>query len=161
MLGIYKILILDTSVNPDLNELKKSVYNVIYMDNGGYTCNTKEELIQSYSLLKRIFRTYNFELQQFCSNLQELQGIIDKEEEIQTPMDVKLFGMSWNRETDTLAPYKLNLNDQATTKREVLSTLNEVYDIYGIYAPILLRAKLFLQNISGNKVRGFRTSLIF
>ena len=148
MLALYHILILDQENNCELVDLKRSIYNLIYMDNGAYTCNNKEDLRTSYYNLEKIFKPFKFELQQYCTNDLNLQNKIDSETKSPTTEEVKLFGMSWNRANDTLAPYKIDLDSNADTRRKILQTINAVYDIYNLYAPILLRAKLYLQKIA-------------
>lgn len=147
MLGLYKILILDRSDNRKLDNLKRDIYNTIYMDNGSYSCNNSDELTSSYHSLRDIFSPYNFELQQFYTNSSDLQSLIDEEVRAAAPVSVKLFGMIWNRNNDSLSPAKLQLNASANTKRDILKTLNSIYDVYSVYAPLLLRAKLFLQKL--------------
>ena len=68
MLGLYKILMLDTEVNPHLNNIKRDVYNTIYVDNGSWSSSNKTELDKSYQSLIDIFAPYGFDLQQFCTN---------------------------------------------------------------------------------------------
>lgn len=151
MLGLYIILISDQTHDEKVNDLKKSIYNTIYMDNGSYSCNGIEHLKNVYSQLESIFSPYGFQLQQFCTNLYDLQKTIDVKTETVTPDDVKLFGMIWNRQTDSLIPNKIQLDDNANTKRDILRTINAVYDVYNLYAPLLLRARIFLQALQANK----------
>ena len=147
VLGLYKLLILDEVDDRYVSDLKQAIYNTIYMDNGSYSCNDAESLRRAYATLTDIFSPYCFGLQQFSTNLSPLQGEIDCTNDLVTPTEVKLFGMNWNRENDTFSPYKLSLNYNANTKRSVLQTLNSVYDVYDLYAPLILRAKLFMQRL--------------
>ncbi|XP_068203563.1 uncharacterized protein [Palaemon carinicauda] len=152
MLALFKILILDVeSDNEEMVNLKKSLYNTIYMDNGSYSCNSAKALYEAYYCLPNIFGPYKFELQQFVTNDAELQEIIDRDYDSETPKEVKLLGMVWDREADTLGPGKIFLDTQASTKRSILSTLNSIYDIFNIYGPILNRARLFLKKLQEDK----------
>ena len=120
------------------------------MDNGGYTTNNQDDLVESYKTIKDIFAPYQFMLQQFCTNSSEAQQKIDRENDSETPQKVKFFGMHWDMTMDTLSPYKIELNMQANTKRKILSSINGVYDVYNIYAPTLLRARLFVQQLQAD-----------
>ena len=60
---------------------------------------------------------------------------------------VPLFGMLWNKRDDTLGPHAPRLSLEANTKRTVLSSLNSIYDIYNLYVPILIRARVFMQSL--------------
>ena len=48
---------------------------------------------------------------------------------------------------DEISPPKLTLDESCNTKRKILASLNAVYDIFHIYAPLILRAKLFMQRL--------------
>ena len=147
MIGLYKMLISDRSDDIKINNLKEKLYNTIYMDNGSYSTNNSNELDEAFNSLEGIFSGYNMGLQQFSTNKISLQNKIDFNENLVTPETVKYFGMLWNRKMDSLSPYKINLDTHATTKRKVLATLNTVYDIFGVYHSVLLRAKLFMQKL--------------
>ena len=147
MLGLYKILMLEKSGDQKLDEMKRSIYNTIYMDNGSFSCNTEQEIIEAYAMLGKIFPPHKLNLQQHCTNVISCQKTIDGDQGSDTPASVKLFGMLWSRTDDTLTPHKLNLDKTSSTKRQILSSINSIYDIYNVYAPVLLRSKLFLQKI--------------
>ena len=151
MLALYKILVLDRTGDEKLDRLKKSLYNTIYMDNASYSCNSHEEMIYAYKSLETIFSPYKFELQQFSTNSEALQPELVSPAEESAPNETKFFGMSWNKVSDELIPNQINLDLNASTKRTILSTINAIYDIFNLYAPVLLRAKIFLQKLLCNK----------
>ena len=147
MLGLYKILVLDSSGNEKLDQMKKEIWNCIYMDNASYSYNSEKGLRDAYVPIKQIFEPRKMYLQQFYTNSMDLQSEIDAENSIETPIEVKFFGMIWNRESDYISPRPIHLDNTANTKRKVLSSLNSIYDIFNLYAPMLLRARLFLQKL--------------
>ena len=55
--------------------------------------------------------------------------------------------MRWDRKNDTFGPFPINLDIKANTKRKILSSLNYIYDLFNLYAPLLNRAKLFMQRL--------------
>ena len=152
MLALYYILLLDIERdNTDMIQLKREIFHSIYMDNGAFSCNSVSKLALVYELLPKIFSPYQFFLQQFCSNEQNLRTRIKIDFPTEdTESEVKLFGMLWNTKDDKLRPYPINLNVNADTKRLVLQTINSVYDVLNVYGPILNRARLFLQNLQLN-----------
>ena len=158
MLAIYKILILDEDRSEEVEEIKKAVYNSIYMDNGAYTGNEPEKLEKAFRILHDVFGKYGFQLQQFATNERTLKTKL-AEAEGENLEEIKLFGMRWNTSEDKIGPYKLKLDIEANTKKDILSTLNSIYDIYNIYAPFLLKAKLFLQRLSCDKSIKWKTVL--
>ena len=151
MLGLYHILMQKESADPKLQELKRHIYNNIYMDNGSFSTDEAESIEHACQQCIDVFGEHKFELQQFATNVQPVQDSLDVLQEAVTPDIVKLFGMNWCRSADSLSPYKINLDTEANTKRRVLSTLNAVYDVFGIYIPLLLRAKLFMQRLQEDK----------
>ena len=151
MVGLYKMLIMDKSDNDYLDNLKKMIYNGIYMDNGSYTTNDVEDLKKAYNALPNIFSPYRFELQQFYTNQPELQAVVDDALDSPSVDEIKLFGLIWNRANDTISPAKILLDEKANSKRKVLAALNGIYDLFNVYAPVLLRAKLFMQMLQTNQ----------
>ena len=149
-LVLYFILIMTKDEDDHLNNIKRQIYNSFYVDNGGFTSNNESEITACYNFLPQLFGVYNLNLQQFFTNSKYLQTQIDCE--VNKSDDcIKFFGMIWCRSNDKLSPMKINLNEYANTKRKILSSLNSIYDIFNIYGPILLRARLFLQKVHSDK----------
>ena len=145
---------LDTEgVLDKLKELKKLIYSLIYMDNGALTANDSESLHWGFDNLNNIFNLYKFELQQFVTNDVMLQEKLDKNLDEVTPDVVKLFGMKWNRITDSP---KLELNSKANTKRLMLKSIASSFDPYN---SILNRARVFMHELQLNTSLGWDTEL--
>ena len=160
MLALYKILVIDkSSDNFELNELKKSIYNLTYMDNCAISADEENYLNWSYGNLKNIFGEYGFSLQQFLTNNFKLQEKIDREYSVDTSIDSKLFGMKWHRDSDLISTKPINLNIDANTKRLVLKSIAEQFDIYNFNAPLLNRSKLFLHELQCDNQLGWDTKL--
>ena len=155
MLALYKILMMDTDTDSDsLKTLKKSLYDMIYMDNGAYTANTESEVQEAYKQLATIFEPYKFEVQQCISNALNLQKFIDEKEEEETPEVVKLLGLDWDRSQDNLMVRKLELNEEAKTKRTILSTIASNFDLFNFAGPLLNRSRLFMHKLQCNTTLG-------
>ncbi|XP_068224998.1 uncharacterized protein [Palaemon carinicauda] len=160
MIGLYKILMLDTEGDLDnLKELKKLIYSLIYMDNGAFTANDSESLHWGFDKLNNIFNPYKFELQQFVTNDVMLQEKIDKNLDEVTPDVVKIFGLKWNRITDCISSPKLELDSKANTKRLILKSIASNFDPYNYNGPILNRARLFMHELQLNTSLGWDTEL--
>ena len=76
-----------------------------------------------------------------------MQSKIDAEIGEKSLDSIKFFDITWDRVNDSLSPLQIKLDSQAKTKRSILSSLNSIYDIFNVYSPILLRAKLFMQRL--------------
>ncbi|XP_068200621.1 uncharacterized protein [Palaemon carinicauda] len=66
---------------------------------------------------------------------------IDKDMKFETPIENKLFGLTWNRISDEIFTKPINLNADASTKREVLTTIAAQFDIFGFNLPLMNRRK--------------------
>lgn len=148
MLALYKILIIDDDgTDEDVSKLRSIVFTLFYMDNGGYTSNDLVDLSWARQNLINIFGNYEFKLQQFVCNNSDLQRELDSESGEVTPEVVNLYGLKWNRVTDCLSTASLNLNSSANTKRLILKTYAENFDVYGYNLPLLNRTKLFIHRL--------------
>ena len=125
------------------------------MDNGAYTCSSTEELNEVYQILPSIFEKYKFPLQQFVTNDSSLQERIDAETLHETPTEVKLLGIQWDRNSDQIYTLPLKLDINASTKRNVLRSIASNFDIFNFNGPILNRARIFLHNLQMNNKLGW------
>ncbi|XP_066944612.1 uncharacterized protein [Macrobrachium rosenbergii] len=124
------------------------------MDNLAYTTNDAVKLKWAYEKLGSIFSPYQFELQQFITNDDSLQQYID-DGKLKTPPRVKLLGLIWDRSSDTLLTRKLVLDRDATTKRQILSSIAANFDVFSFYGPLLNRARLFMHSLQCKKEVGW------
>ena len=160
MLGLYKILMIDTAEDDEeLKDLKRQIYHLIYMDNGAITANSLSELEYKFKQLNKIFNPYQFELQQFVTNHNTLQKAIDESEEIETENTTKLLGVCWDRVSDKLSIKPMKLNELANTKRQCLKTIAENFDPDGYNLPVLNRARLFMHRLQIYQQLGWDTKL--
>ena len=156
MLGLYKILILDTVLDSEeIKKLKTCIYSLYYMDNCAVSTNDRLSLAWVYEQLESIFSPYGFQLQQFVTNNQNLQSSIDGNVDKDTASVTKLLGVQWDRTQDILSTLPLSLDSKASTKREILSTIASQFDIFGFNGPILNRSRLFLHSLQCNSKLGW------
>ena len=154
MLSLYCILVVD-DCDSNLTDIKRLLYQLLYMDDGAYTCSSSEKLIEVYKILPSIFEKFKFPLQQFVTNDSSLQKVIDRERSDETPSEVKLLGLQWARESDKISTLPLKLDVNANTKRGVLKTIASNFDIFNFNGPILNRARIFLHNLQLNSKLGW------
>ena len=151
MLSLYKLLVLDDSPSQEIEYMKKLIYSLTYMDNCSVSYNSEKELENAYGQLESIFSKYCFPLQQFITNNSSLQSKIDSETGVETPDQVKLLGMLWNRSDDSLSNKAIDLDGNADTKRTILSSLASQFDLFNFNIPLLNRARLFMHQLQCNK----------
>ena len=63
----------------------------------------------------------------------------------------RALGMQWNVENDKFV-YNISIKDKPFTRRGVLSIISSIYDPLGFVSPLILRAKLILQNLCRKKL---------
>ena len=162
MVSSYKILVFDAeNDDKELKLLKRSLYQLMYMDNGGILSDSEDDLLEKYAKLDSIFNPYKFSLQQFSSNSSIVQKQADEDMEMvsDTPAVVKLLGSMWDRVEDTLCTVPMNLDINANTKRLILKTVAAQYDIYNLNGPIINRSRLFLHRLQCSRDFGWDTLL--
>ena len=159
MLALYKILCLDIeNDSEEMVKVKKLLYALLYMDNGAFT-GTAEEVSAVYQYLPGIFEPYHFQLQQFMTNIPEVQKLADEFSGEETPQEVKLLGLHWDRKLDTLHATPVALDSQANTKRKILKSIAGQFDIFNFQGPLLNRARFFLHDLQCESSLGWDTVL--
>ena len=137
-----------TGDSPELTELKRQIYHLSYMDNCAVSADSVDKIMWAYKQLQNIFNAYGFQIQQVYTNAKDIQDTINHDfNQDNTEEGVKLFGLVWNRKEDTLSIQKLFLNEDAVTKREILSSIASNFDIFNFNGPLLNRARLFLHEL--------------
>ena len=161
MICLYKILVIDTDKDsPQLKELKQAIWSNIYMDNGAVVGDTVF-IKYAFANLSSIFHPYQFDVQQIYTNCPEVQKEVDSFSGIKTPNIVKLFGMSWDRTSDLISMAKFQLDPKASTKREVLRTIANNFDLFNINGPLLNRARLFMHKLQCDEKLAWDAKLSF
>nr|CAH7729802.1 unnamed protein product [Callosobruchus chinensis] len=115
--------------------------------------DTLEYLIKLYHDIDFILKDGGFALNKWVSNHPALINHIttDKPESIiniGTDEETHSLGLLWLSKQDHLS-FQINfeLTDRPSTKRSVLSTIARIFDPLGILGPIVIKAKIILQNI--------------
>ena len=87
-------------------------------------------------------------LREWISNNSEVNKVIDSVDSVCCDT-VKVLGHNWVMESDSISLTKPNIPLESThpTKRSVLKEIAAVFDPLGLFSPILLKGKLFLQSL--------------
>ncbi len=133
--------------NQKFNELKKLIYHGSYVDNLFVGCDTLALLKYTHDNAVSLFNTNQFLLQQFVTNHAFYQDELDLHYNEETPNIVKILGMLWKRDSDTITAPVYKMKKNISTKRQVLSEINKNFDLMGTNLPLLSRAKLFLREL--------------
>lgn len=160
-------------------EVVKKISHSIYVDDIASGAETECDAYEMYCNSKKMFKDGGFNLRKFVTNSSDLQGRIDKNEQLMqlSPTDTneesytkitlgttqkihsgetKILGVRWNSSTDSIvfdfgdvASQVVNLEP---TKRHVVGTASRFYDPLGFVSPVTIRFKIFFQELCEAKL---------
>ena len=135
------------------SSLAKQMQQNIYVDNLITGTQTLAEAKTLYGEAKEVFATASMNLREWASNSEELLSFIPASDRADQSI-LKVLGLSWNLKNDTLSipgvsDHKIG---SAHTKREALKIVASIFDPLGYFAPTILQAKLFIQELWADKL---------
>lgn len=112
---------------------------------------------------REIFAKGSFNLRKFCSNNADLQRMLEVHlhgcvSEVASVLskEQKVLGVSWDISSDEMLFDLTSIWEEATTinptKRNVVSLVSKIYDPLGLMAPVVIRLKIFFQELSKCKL---------
>jgi hypothetical protein len=133
----------------------KHILEDFYVDDLLTGADSVEQLQKIRKEITRVVADAGFELRKWNSNDPSLiaeqalgptsQLIIDKQ-------DTKSLGVTWNATKDAIK-YSFQLKSNTTvSKRSILSVIAQLFDPLGLLGPVILKAKLLLQQIWALKI---------
>ena len=130
------------------NPTAERIQRDIYVDNIITGTRTLNEVQHLYTDSKQIFARASMNLREWASNSQELMKFVPEQDRA-SGSNIKVLGINWNLNSDTLllpGPSG-DRTKEASTKREVLQAVASIFDPLGFFAPTVLEAKLFIQEL--------------
>ncbi|GFW66709.1 integrase catalytic domain-containing protein [Trichonephila clavipes] len=117
-----------------------------------WCCNVREEAIVLRQQLEGILKSAGMELHKLCANHEKLSPDPEQNYNFATLTETKTLGVSWKPNLNCfLIKVKVCL-DSSYTKRDVLSTIAKIFDPVGLMAPVISKAKIFLQRLWRSKL---------
>ncbi|KAL7058780.1 hypothetical protein AAHC03_013660 [Spirometra sp. Aus1] len=134
----------------NVNYLRKC----FYVDDGLISRDSKQALRDVASHLRAALQTHGFRLHKWRNNSVEALADIPEEERVDggicldlKPADThRTLGVEWNNSTDSFR-FTVKWPTETITRRTMLSYISTLYDPLGFVAPVLLPAKLLLQQL--------------
>lgn len=138
----------------DFPEAASSINKDFYMDDWLAGSNDVNSILSLVKNVNDILLSGGFQLRQWSSNskdvlnfISQLDTSIKSEYTIKDDQSCKTLGTLWNSVSDVLK-YTTTSNDCVTfTKRIVLSVISQIFDPLGLLGPVIVRAKLFMQQL--------------
>lgn len=129
----------------------KIIIKDTYVDDVLSGCDTLQEAKEAVIQLKELLNEGKFPIHKWCSNSPHvLEHIPPEEQELLTEDNtIKSLGLIWQPTTDILriAGVSLANDNRRATKRTIYSDIAKLYDPLGLVAPVVVRAKLLVQQL--------------
>lgn len=148
-LAIRSLLQVAIDAERDYPIESKVIREDFYVDDLITGANSIEQLKTIKTNVIKILQNANFPLRKFHSNSPELT---DNDTKSTSPLipdeEHKTLGILWNQSTDTFT-YSLNcsISQRTISKRTILAITARLYDPLGLLAPIIVVAKLLIQEL--------------
>ena len=138
-----------------------TVKNNFYVDDCLKSVKTDNEAITLVSELSRLLSLGGFDLTKWVSNSPDVMSHIDEDKRAPSLLKFdlnhrnniteRMLGVSWEVNTDSFI-FTPILNDKPYTRRGILSMTSSFFDPIGFFSPVILSAKLILQEITRQNV---------
>lgn len=137
----------------------EAILSQCYVDDIISGAENVDNLVELRNQLTNLLNSAGFTLHKWCSNSKIFSDIFC-ENEIFANYNIKsdntsnkVLGLSWNPNTDVFNIYlPPSSYDTLLTKRNVLSSIAQLYDPLGYIGPVVIVAKIFMQTIWLNKL---------
>jgi hypothetical protein len=138
---------IDTHLRQSEGPIAEKIRKNIYVDNVITGEETETDTIVHYQEAKRLFLGANMNLREFHTNSATVREAIAPEDRGNST-EPKVLGIKWIIANDSLKCSGLKSDQVArTTKREIASQTAQVYDPCGWFSPVVVKAKLLIQEL--------------
>ncbi|KAL7725683.1 hypothetical protein ACLKA6_013299 [Drosophila palustris] len=137
-----------------------ALMNDFYVDDCLTGADSAQEAIHIREELVKILRPNGFNLRKWCSNNDQLLHGIPKDDvasdvKFDDSLDshrIKTLGLIWMPKKDQLCGRAQSSTALKITKRVVCSELAQIFDPLGLFAPVVVKAKIFMQRLWEDKL---------
>lgn len=140
-------------------EACSAIINDMYVDDLITGANSVQDAIQLREDITHILNTGHFPLRKWMSNDEAILKNIQRNEKIEYHVTdetcVKTLGVLWNAELDSFGFVTANVkndNYKRVTKRSILSDVSRLFDPLGLLGPVIIIAKILLQDLWSAKI---------
>ncbi|CAG2248710.1 unnamed protein product [Mytilus edulis] len=142
-------------------EIASTVERNFYVDDLLKSVDTEERAVQLATDLREIMKRGGFRLTKWLSNSKVVINEIPNSERAPSveilksntalPTD-RALGVIWDVNDDAIK-YKVKLEEKPLTRRGITSTVSSIFDPLGLIAPIILKGKIILQDLSKQSIK--------
>jgi len=117
------------------------------VDNVVTSFDKPEELFHYFSASRTLMSAVGFNLRSWRSSYSPLNESAGEHSVLDTSEHPRVLGLLWNPVEDTLTFSEFKESIGPITKRIICSRIAQIYDLLGILGPVVIRAKIFLQQL--------------
>lgn len=133
-------------------EAARVIEECFYIDDGTFGGKTEEETGLLCREVEFVLAQAGFELKHWASNSKRVEALLNAEGENTTVIgkddETKVLGLRWLKESDELTIFVKPMQlIESPTKREILRGVATLYDPNGFVAPIVINAKMIMQDV--------------
>ena len=109
--------------------------------------DTDKEAVQKYTSAKTLFSKASMNLREWASNSTDFLEQLPEADRATSAVQ-KCLGLNWNVQDDTLSSSTVDATSAVVeTKRHVLQIVSRFFDPLGIQSPVLVKAKVLMQDL--------------
>ena len=137
-------------------QIVDTIMNNFYVDDCLASVPSESQAVALYRDLRAICARGGFQLKKWISNSRKVLAAIPEGERAKEVKELDLnydtlpveraLGVQWCVQSDTFK-FKIKVQDRPLTRRGILSVLSSIYDPLGVLVPVVLKAKLILQDL--------------
>lgn len=134
-------------------EVSNIIINNFYMDDLIFGHHDFEHLSKLRQKIDSALLKSGFKLRKWLSNdcriTEAMPGSLPSDQfYLRDDSDSKTLGIVWRPLSDTISyDFKLNFDVSLITKRNILATIGQLFDVLGLVSPVIVKAKLILQSV--------------
>ncbi|XP_045032722.1 uncharacterized protein LOC116934425 [Daphnia magna] len=137
-----------------LKEVARRIRSSFYVDNLLSSFDEVDEGVSISQKLVELLKLGGFDLVQFLSSSRSLLDQLPSSSRLVPELDLdfddlpteRTLGYLWSCERDEFV-FRFKKTEEAFSKRSILSAISSIYDPLGLLAPVVLVAKIILQDI--------------
>ena len=129
-------------------EASTVIKSSVYVDDVICSFDTVEQGIKLRDHLRYLMSSSHFPTRKWAANDPELLKNLpsrDKDEILNESTIVKTLGLNWNPSDDRISITIKTPEARPETKAGILSEIASIYDVLGLFGPVVLQAKLFMK----------------
>ena len=139
------------------DEVRQLIRRNFYMDDCLFSAPTIGEAARLVREVSELLRKRGFQLTKWISNCSSVLQSIPRDSQVKskvnltsTDLSERVLGVQWDLKGDCFK-FELCLKEKPVTRRGILSAVSSLFDPLGFAAPVVLTAKLLLQDLCRRK----------